>query len=157
MPITLDFITEQLAETEAEQKRLPQAFNAENTRIEASIDQLIAQAGIMDQVRALRAERDDIHRRIQSAADFLGGKIETLQQLEKVLREDMRLAQEQSWAQRAVNLSAELGFDVTTVTDPETRTRLLLRNPETIELMRRVLAPKPVLADYDTPSEITEA
>lgn len=156
MPITLDHIIEQLSQAETEQKRLPQVFNTENARIEAAIDQLIEQAGIIEQVRNLRAERDGIHRKIQSAADFLGGKIETLQQMERMLREDIKANQEQDWIRRAATLSAELGFDVTKVTDAETRTRLLLRNPETIELMRRALAPKAVLVEYDTPTEITE-
>jgi hypothetical protein len=62
-----------------ERGALPARFEQLKVQQEARIEAFLQEAGVLSRVKEMRAEIEQLHRKVQSHSDVLGGKIEALQ------------------------------------------------------------------------------
>jgi len=62
-----------------ERAALPSRFEQLKAQQEARIEAFLQEAGVLPRVKEMRAEIEQLHRKVQSHSDVLGGKIEALQ------------------------------------------------------------------------------
>jgi hypothetical protein len=62
-----------------ERAALPARFEQLKAQQEARIEAFLQEAGVLPRVKEMRAEIEQLHRKVQSHSDVLGGKIEALQ------------------------------------------------------------------------------
>jgi hypothetical protein len=62
-----------------ERAALPARFEQLKAQQEARIEAFLQEAGVLSRVKEMRAEIEQLHRKVQSHSDVLGGKIEALQ------------------------------------------------------------------------------